>query len=1047
MFQTEKKLAARITELQAYRYRGKIAIPSFQFQLDEQGDAGASPATTGEWSTLKKGEQWTGRDLYAWLKAKVNLPEEWKSKEIVGVFDFGSTDGGTNSGFESLLYVNQSPYQGVDGNHKEVFLANELAGTSVQLMFRLWSGLEGGGQPQKQVHTFKQAFISWLDKSTDDLYYTGKAALQTIEMLDTMNPAREDILIALNRAFNQVDWVSPGSEAFYQSIAAAQKYLHKSIQKLEKHHPVTVHAVGHTHIDVAWLWRLQHTREKAARSFSTVLRLMEKYPEYLFQQAQPQLYDFIKQDYPELYCEIQQRVKEGRWEPDGGMWLEPDCNLPSGESFIRQLLHGTRFFRKEFGVECTYLWLPDVFGYSWALPQILKKSGIKSFVTTKISWNQYNRMPHDVFTWRGIDGSEILTYFITTPYPGRKGWGADYNAEITAETMVGAWEAFRDKGVTKEIMVTYGHGDGGGGVTRDMLEMRRRLNDMPGIPNVVPAKAVDYLKNLHTNVEETDGYVHLWDGELYLEFHRGTYTSQANNKKYNRKLELLYKEVELLSVLASAVKNDWTKYPQEQLNQGWKIILRNQFHDILPGSAIKEVYEDSQLEYKEAEKIALSVKANSDSRDYTSEEAISFNVINQSSWKRNSLVSIPVRPGLENGLWFDHQMTPLHAEKTGDEWLVQVKVPSLGITRITFDSALKEGGKDKESPFVIGKNAIKTPFYEIEWNEAGHLTKIFDIANDREVLKENQSGNVLQIFEDKPLRWDAWEIDLFYQEKMKEIKNVKSIKVLESNSIRAVVQFTWEYNNSFFKQKMIVYANKRRIDFATNIQWHEVHHLLKVAFPVEIRSTEATFDIQFGNVKRPTHWNTSWDLAKFETVGHQWADLSEQGYGVSLLNDCKYGYDIKDSTIRLTLMKGATYPDYTQDQGEHEFTYSLLPHNGTWIEGATVKEAYDLNQPLSSIPGDLDYDSLSLFTVSADYVMVDAVKKAEDSSKVVIRLHEFTGRRGPVTISSDLVIKSWQECNLMEEPQGEVFHNKAVKFDIKPYEIKTFLIDLRNNQV
>ncbi|WP_047982656.1 alpha-mannosidase [Ornithinibacillus contaminans] len=1039
MFQTEKKLHARLTELDGYRYRDKIEIPSFQFQLDEEGEVGAKPLLEGEWSTYKLGEQWAGRDLYAWLKAEVSIPETWQTREIVGVFDFGITDGGTNSGFESLLYLNREIYQGVDGNHKEVFLSNELAGSAAEFVFRLWSGLEGGGRPVEQVHTFQQAFVAWLDPAADDLYYTGKACLQTIEMLDEMNPIREDLLNALDRAFYHVDWMDSGSADFYQSVEVACKDLQDRLQQMEKHHPVTIHAVGHTHIDVAWLWRLRHTREKAARSFSTVLRLMEKYPDYLFQQAQPQLYDYIKQDYPEIFQKIKQRVKDGHWEPEGGMWLEPDSNLPSGESLVRQLLHGTRFMRAEFGVECTYLWLPDVFGYSWALPQILQKSGIKSFVTTKISWNQFNRMPHDVFRWRGIDGTEILTYFITTPYPGRKGWGADYNAAITAETMIGAWEAFRDKGVTKDIMVTYGHGDGGGGVTRDMLEMRRRLHDMPGVPNVVPAKAKDYLANLHKTVEETEGYVHVWDGELYLEFHRGTYTSQANNKKSNRKLELLYKEVEFLNVLNSAISNDWDNYPQKQLNDGWKIMLRNQFHDILPGSSIKEVYEDSKLEYKEAEGLALAAREKVEGN-----AEHSYTVINPAAWERHSIVSIPVTEETENGTWVDHNKAPLRAVKTEEEWLLEVKVPSLGMTKVEFQPVAVEEPVDP-SPFtVLGKNGIQTPFYNIEWDELGHLTRIYDIPNHREVLQENQKGNVLQIFEDKPLRWDAWEIDIFYQEKMKEISNLRSVEVLETNSIRAVIAFTWEYHHSVIQQKMIVYASKRRIDFVTEVQWHEVNQLLKVAFPVDIRSTEATFDIQFGNVKRPTHWNTSWDMAKFETVGHQWADLSEQGYGVSLLNDCKYGYDVKDSTIRLTLLKGATYPDYTQDQGNHMFTYSLLPHEGSWVEGETVQEADDLNLPLAYSVGDFSYQQLSLFKISADYVMIDAVKKAEDSNKVVLRLHEFTGRRGSAQITSDLNIKSWQECNLMEEPVGEKQSAEILVFGIKPYEIKTFLVELEN---
>ncbi|WHY86026.1 alpha-mannosidase [Neobacillus novalis] len=1041
MFWTEKKLAARLTELKGYRYREKLEISSLQFLIDSEGRVGETPPNEGNWSTLKMGGNWSGRDLYAWLSTEITIPQAWAEKTVVGVFDFGITDGGHNSGFESLLYVNGFPYQGVDANHQEVFFSNELAGTCVQLVFRLWSGLEGGGVPVEQVHTFKKAEISWLDEATDDLYFTGMAALQTVEMLDENRPEREDILAAVNRAFNQVDWTNSGSVEFYHSIQVARDVLKSGLDKLEKHHPVTIHAVGHTHIDVAWLWQLKHTREKVARSFSTVLRLMEKYPEYYFQQAQPQLYDYIKHDYPVIYDQIRKRVEEGRWEPDGGMWLEPDCNLPSGESFVRQLLHGTRFLRDEFGVECKYLWLPDVFGYSWALPQILQKSGIKTFVTTKISWNQYNRMPHDVFKWRGIDGTEILTYFITTPYPGRRGWGADYNAQITAETALGAWEVFKDKGITKDLLVTYGHGDGGGGVTREMLEMRRRLDEMPGVPRIKTGKAGDYFEKLHHDVDHTDQFVHTWDGELYLEFHRGTYTSQAYNKKTNRKLELFYREIELLSVLGSIYTHDWSSYPAEKLSDGWKIILRNQFHDIIPGSSINEVYKDSREEYGKAEEIALASRDDAAQRIISGKSEKAFTVVNDASWQRNSLLFLPVQSGMEEGGWFNHQGEILQAEKSEETWIINVSAPELGHTTIRFDPDAHYN--KHESVFHITDHKAETPFYEIEWNEKGQLSRIYDRKARRDVLKENQRGNVLQIFEDKPLRWDAWDLDIFYQEKMKEISQMKNLEIIEVNSLRAVIRFTWTYNHSIINQNMIVYAHSPRIDFETEVDWQEKHQLLKVAFPLEIRSTEATYDIQFGNVKRPTHWNTSWDYAKFETVGHQWADLSEQGYGVSLLNDSKYGYDIKNSTIRLSLLRSSTYPDHSQDQGEHAFTYSLLPHQGSWVDGLTVQEAWDLNQPLSYLEGKSNQEYMSLFKMSADHVLIDAVKKAEDSNLTVVRLHEFTGRRGTVEITSDLLNNSWQECDLLERPLGEVKNTNNLQFEIKPYEIKTFLVGFR----
>lgn len=1043
MFWTEEKLASRVKELEKYRYRERISIPEFHYQLDTSQEVVPSPPKNDEWSTIKLGDLWSGRDLYAWLQTNIHVPANWEGSPVVGIFDFGKTGDGNNSGFESLIYLNDTPYQGVDSNHQEVFLPDHCIGSNIVLSFRLWSGLEGGGRPEPQEHKIKRAELAWLDESADDLYFTAKAVLKTIKVLGEHAPERQALLMELDRAFLQLDWSRPGSEGFYQSVDEGRELLQKKLKEIKKHHPVTIRAIGHTHIDVAWLWRLKHTREKATRSFSTVLRLMEKYPDYVFLQTQPQLYDYVKSDFPELYEQIRSRVKEGRWEAGGGMWLEADCNIPSGESLVRQLLMGTRFFREEFGTECSYLWLPDVFGYSWALPQILKKSGIDTFMTTKISWNQYNRMPHDTFKWKGIDGTEILTHFITTT-DTEDDWKHiyTYNGQILPETVMGSWTEYRNKSINQELLLSYGYGDGGGGVNREMLEMRRRLNEMPGLPHVETGRADEYFKRLQETVEKSDQYVHTWDGELYFEYHRGTYTSQAYNKRMNRKLELFYREVEWLTVLESLLASDFHLYPQSQINEGWKIILRNQFHDIIPGSSIREVYEDSQLEYQEAEEIANSIYSGS-LKGLISDEEHTFTVMNSSAWERAGMITISAEKGMEHGQWKDAGGKKLEACRSGENWLVHVNtVPAAGMDVIHFepDAAVE----NRNAPFEVLSTAVKTPYYEIDWNEQGQLTKIYDRHAKRDCLENGAKGNVLQVFEDKPMNFDAWDIDIFYQEKMREIYDLKAINVTEVNHLRAVVEFEWVYMDSTVKQNMILYSNSPRIDFETTIDWHEQNQLLKVAFPVAVRSTEATYDIQFGNLKRPTHWNTSWDFARFETVGHQWADLSERGYGISILNDCKYGHDIKDNVIRLTLLRSSTDPDYLQDQGHHQFTYSLLPHQGDWVEGNTVQEAWDLNNPLTYSKGKAIKSRFSLFDISADNLMIDAIKKAEDGNKIVLRVHEFTGRRGSVDIQSDLTIRSWQECDLMERPISSPTQG-SIQFDINPYEIKTFLVDVSTN--
>lgn len=1050
MFWKIKKLAARINELTEHRYRSSIPIRSFSFLLDEHGEIGARPPNGDKWQDIQIGERWKGRDLYAWLAAEVEVPALWEGQTIVGRFDFGRTGHGTNSGFESLLYVNGAPYQGVDSNHQEVFLPDDTAGSKVTLQFRLWSGLEGGGEPSEQEHQINRAELVLLDEAVDDLYFTALATLETIKVLDENQPEYQELLKTLDLSFLRIDWSRPGSEDFYQSTIEANDVLHDELEHIKKHHSVTIQCIGHTHIDVAWLWRLKHTREKAARSFSTVLRLMEKYPEYIFMQSQPQLYEYIKSDYPEIYQQLKQRIKEGRWEAEGAMWLESDCNIPSGESLVRQILLGTQFFRDEFGIECTYLWLPDVFGYSWALPQILKKSGIHTFMTTKISWNQYNRMPHDTFTWRGMDGSEVLTHFITTPPPNGAERIYSYNGVIKPHAVKGIWDNYQDKEINQNLLLAYGYGDGGGGVNRDMLEMRRRLNQMPGLPNVVTSRADDYFLQLRKKVENTDHYVHTWDGELYLEFHRGTYTSQSYVKKMNRKLELRYRECEWLNVLRDVLSSGSGHYPKQKFIDGWKIILRNQFHDIIPGSSIREVYEDTRLEYEEAEQIAEQTWIDAVSDIISPSVEHDFTVFNAASWERSELVAIPLKPGMETGNWSDTRGNRLKAQKSGDNWIVQTGLlPSMGLDQLTFTS--NKTVKEETALFEIREREMISPYYEMKWNEQGQLTRIYDRQMDREVLSEGDCGNVLQVFEDKPLQFDAWDIDVFYQEKMQEVVDLQSVEVKEIGQLRAVVRFVWQYMDSKIEQDMVLYVNSRRIDFQTKVDWHEQKQLLKAAFPVDIRATEATYDIQFGNVKRPTHWNTSWDLARFESVGHQWADLSEQSYGVSLLNDCKYGYDIKDHVMRLSLIKSGTYPDPHADQGEHWFTYALFPHEGGWVQGNTVQEAWSLNHALSceeGRPGQArsgeNRASLSLFHLSVEHIMIDAVKKAENCEQVVVRVHEFCGARGTVELTSDLKICSWQECDLMERPFGNPCENSTIRFSIRPYEIKTFIVDMQS---
>lgn len=1042
MFFTDRKLEARLYELASYRYRDIIPFESLFAKEDTAGVSNPEiPTSDACWDLMAVGERWSGRDRYLWLRKTMSVPKAWEGKKIVGIFDFGSTGGGNNSGFESMLYIEGKPYQGVDSNHKEAFFDSNYAGKDLELVFRLWSGLEGGGNPTPQEHRINRADLAWLDEKVDDLFFMTRVILETLKVLNEFDPVVPQLRMALDKAYKLIDWSYPGSEAFYESVHAADDLLNELIDSMDKNSLVKVKCVGHTHIDVAWLWRLKHTREKCARSFSTVLRLMDQYPEYTFLQTQPQLYEYIKEDYPEMFEKIKAKVKEGNWEADGGMWVEADCNLTSGESLTRQILVGGKFFREELGQEIKYLWLPDVFGYSWALPQILKKSGIPMFMTTKISWNQYNRMPHDTFKWRGMDGSEVLTHFITAPEPWSQpgSWFYTYNGHLTPKIVKGVYDAYSDKNLTDELLISFGYGDGGGGVNRDMLEYRRRVDKMPGLPSLKTSKAADYFKDLREKVENTDEYVHTWDGELYLEYHRGTYTSQAYNKKMNRYLENYYRNVEWLTAMDAINKGDIKEAKQDELTEGWKIILTHQFHDIIPGSSINEVYKDSHVNYEKAEAIAKEIEQSVFTNIMGAEES-TWTVINNTNWQRSDYAHIVTEV---KGQFVDETGNVLKAQETHNGYVVYVdNIPAMGWKVIKLVDNTSNSVENNTNVFTFVDGIIETPFYHVELNEAGHMTSLVDKKADRQVLAKGAKANVIQMFEDKPLAHEAWDIDIYYQEKMREVTDLTRMEVTEKGPLHMVVRLEWNYMNTKIKQDMTFYVEDKRIDFKTWVDFRERKQLMKVAFPVDIRSTYATYDVQYGNVQRPTHWNTSWDWARFETVAHKWVDLSERNYGVSLMNDCKYGHDIKNNVIRLTLLKSATHPDTEQDQGEHEFTYSLLPHEGSWVDADTEIRAYYLNNPLKVEAGKAKEDVYSFLNIDNKYIEVDAVKRSEDGKTLVIRCHEYTGGKQKATITLDAKVKGWQESNLMEKPEGDRFISEAITLEFGPYEVKTVLVEL-----
>ena len=1025
-FKHQERIHNLLEEIGENRYRNLVPIEEFDWYEDD-GVVG-NRAPKGDSVKVGQGFRSKGYDKYNWLCTKISIPESFGDENVLGIFDFGVPMGtGNNSNFESLLYVNGKPYQGVDGNHKEVFFNIKETGRELELSFRIWSGLNGGGRPREMTMSIDRAEFGVLDTAADDFYYLAMAALETHELLDENNEYKSYILNQLVEAFRLVDFTNKKSENYYKSLQTALDYLRDRLKGQGKP-GVNVTMLGHTHIDVAWLWRLRHTREKTARSFSTVNRLMEKYPEYIFIQTQPQLYDYLKEDYPDIYEHIKKRVAEGRWEPSGAMWVECDCNLASGESIIRQILVGKNFFKKEFDYESEFLWLPDVFGYSWALPQILKKSGVNTFMTTKISWNDTNRLPYDTFIWRGMDGSEVTTHFVTTTELNDVTY--TYNGESRPYAIKGVWDNYRNKDLNRDLLISYGFGDGGGGPTREMIKYIEAAKLMPGIPNVETGRATEYFRKLNETIKENpyNGYLPIWDGELYLEFHRGTYTSQGYNKKMNRFMEYKLREEEMLSVFAEKLFNK--PYNREEFLKAWKIVLCEQFHDILPGSSIHEVYEDSHEEYERALKyIENATKAAKAS--FVTEKENAFTLFNQANWERGSIVKIP--SGAEAYEYTDSEGNTLLSHRCGEKDLVYVK----GLKPLAFTTIIRTA-KVENVAEEFEENTVETPYYIVSWDGKGRLVRLYDKGADREVIPEGKFANVFQIFEDKPRCFDAWELEATIDLKKEEIPCDGNI-IKTKNELGYFIHFTYNYNNSKIMQTLCLYNDKRRIDFKTVVDWKESQKILKTAFSVDIRGVFARYDVQEGNIVRPITRNTSWEAAKFEVVAHKWADLSETGYGVALLNDCKYGYDIKEDTMRLSLLKSATDPDYSADYGTHEFTYSLYPHKEEWYNSGLEEEAFDLNSPVVVLDGASALGNESLISFDAKNIVLDAFKKAENEEAYVLRFHEYTGRRGKINLKTGLKFDSWCESDLMENPLGE-WKQTAIEVEVKPYEIKTIML-------
>lgn len=845
--------------------------------------------------------------------------------------------------------------------------------------------------------------------------------------------------------------------AFDESLRRAQHTLEALNPWLKQ---FTIRAVGNSHIDMAWLWPWTETVEVVRDTFRSALDLMREYPDFKFTMSSARTYEWMEEKYPDLFHEIEQRVKEGRWEIVGGMWVEPDLNMPAGESLTRQILIGKRYFQKKFGVDVKIGWNPDSFGYNWQLPQIYKKSGMDYFVTQKLLWaHEYTTFPYKMFWWEAPDGSRLLTYF---PH--------DYASPIDAVSMatdLSEWAPsiygpqLKD---APETMHLYGVGDHGGGPTRVMLDNAVRLM----APNAVFPKLQfstataffdDIDKKLHTLQVPT------WTGELYFQYHRGVFTTQADTKQRIRRSEETLLHAEKFASLA--LLYGW-RYPQEEMERAWKRLLFDHFHDIMPGSGIAVNYLDAKRNLDDVQRVGREVVDDSlgeiAARVNTQSDKTPLLVFNSLSWPRTEVIEAEVQiPNSvrqiqvvdSKGKPVESELLSLDSETHRARFLLLASVPAMGYQTYFV-------GRTTTTPaYSTAVNAtvdtLENEFVRVKIDpQSGCITSLFDKPSRTEAMapaetdtggpKNVACGNLLQAFYDKPQKWDAWNIDADFEKQHWDLDQADEVKLVENGPLRAVIRVKKHFQYSTFIQDITLYAGMPRVDVKMHADWHEKHILLKVAFPLSAQSAKATYEIPYGSVERPTTRNTPAEQAQFEVPALQWADISDGQHGFSLLNDCKYGYDAKGNVLRLSLLRSPEWPDPHADEGEHEFTYSLYPHGGSWRDAQTVRRGYELNYRLFTTQTGNHEGALpptySFVQIEPENVVLTAVKKAEDDSALVLRFYEWAGREGDVTLQIPAGASSASETDLMERPLADLpVRGGTVTVHTKPYEIKTVKVN------
>ncbi|HZJ78085.1 MAG TPA: glycoside hydrolase family 38 C-terminal domain-containing protein [Clostridia bacterium] len=1018
IFSFDELVAIKLKELKKRIYTDVEMLKPWKMRECIFKDVGEYEYLYDGWKDADVGDSWGGEGLSAFFKNSVDIPERFKGKKVTLNVYFGG---------DSLLSLNGVPYQGLDPFRNSVLLTecaqgNEHYDIDIESYF-VWHSNEA------TIKKIECSFVATVDPEIEDVFWDIKAVYNALFMPVFDEAFAQIIRESLKEALRYVDFDTTDINEFKAGLKKCKSILKEKVYDNKNYASIGKLAlVGNSHLDVVFMWAYKEFVRKLGRTHATMLRLMEQYPDFIFSQSQSVMYEEMKENFPDLFEQVKKRIEEGRWEYIGGMWVEPDCNIISGESFVRQFLHGIRYAEETFGVTPKTCWLPDVFGNSYAMPQIMKMSGIKYFVTHKMGiWNDTNPWQYNSFWWEGPDGSKVFSIVPPTHFIG----------SMEADSLKMNWDKYTDKTTIGESMYCYGWGDGGGGVDTEMLEYVKRYRKFPGLPETQTSTIEDSLARMKEKA--TDDNIVTWKDELYLEAHRGVYTTKGMLKKLNRYCENLMREVEIYSSIASLYGYE---YPLNDINKAWKGILTNQFHDSLPGSHITEVYGDLLKQYdiilaiaEPLHKKALEVISKNICADAKNGKPFAiFNSLGENATSKVELPCLDVDVYDSNG---ERVATQCYTKLDGEKVLVFVakNVPAVGY-KVYYTKPADNSDKTK----TFKSKEVENERFKLSFNEGAELISVYDKANNREVL--SGKGNVFRLFEDIPGKYEAWDIVATYVDREFETTPGVLEEIIQGEVFTSI-SISKQILQSEIRQNIIIYNDIDRIDFDTYINWVERQKLLKVGFDVDLNAKSFTRDIAYATIESSNYRYNPYDKAKFEVSAHNWIDMSDEDYGLSILNDCKYGFEVDEKRMMITLLKGPLNPDPESDLGDHYFTYSLYPHNDGWRDAKTITKALELNNPMTPVEidegGNAEDKERSFISVNADNVTLEAVKKCEDENAYIVRLVEKSGSSTNVVLSLFADIKSAAQCDLIErnDVPFEAKGNK-VEFKIKPFEIKNF---------